>query len=476
MADKKNGSRLWFKLIAGLIVAVTFFLVIEYTVSVLYEPERDVYPGFDSDLAAFNYGIFVDDSDYIRRLRPDFETKHPRTRKIICTNSRGYRGPEFSDDKKEKTKRVVFLGDDSLFGMGLAEEDTVPNLLKAMTSDRDIETINFAVPGYTSFHGSLQAKELLPDLKPDVVVIGFGFTDAALTNYTDAQVQASIPGAQGLLITLEKFLGWSKLYELMRNKFRSREARNLLGQTRFNGNGGLEITARVPPDEFRANITSIIASARASGSRCVLLDPNLANYFAADCLKAIADAEAVPLLSARGILEEKAPAGEFKLGDARRYQRHMAIQIRGFPKDMDDSLRSPFLVKVPLGCVRFPVAPGRSFFVDDGTQGDRKAGDGLFTAIIIDEGERDFEFAPSMKILMSQEMTRQMFLNEEFFYRLPPVESLEENGIYYSPVMEFRKPAFHEYLMKFNSTLPNAEGARAITEALTPVVIKILDD
>ena len=83
MTEKSPGPSLRFKLISGSMVAVILFFLVEYTVSVLYEPERDVYPNFDVETAAFNYGIFVDDADYIRKLRPGIAVSHPKSRQVM---------------------------------------------------------------------------------------------------------------------------------------------------------------------------------------------------------------------------------------------------------------------------------------------------------------------------------------------------------------------------------------------------------
>jgi hypothetical protein len=218
----------------------------------------------------------------------------------------------------------------------------------------------------------------------------------------------------------------------------------------------------------------IIEVVRKAGGRCILLDPNLVNYYAYESLREIAQEEGLPFLSARQVFEKNAPEGDYVLHDTNRKQRVMAIQIRGIPDEKEKKFENVFLVKTPKGRVRYPVYPGRPGLRDDGTMNDLIAGDGIYTAIMIDDGSRSFEFAPALEILM-QGLTLQLFINNDVFYKLPDPESLETNGIYYSPVIEFRKPSFHEYLADFDPIVPNEKGALCIAEALLPEVLKALN-
>lgn len=465
-----------FRITAAVIVALIFYALIEYTFSLLYGPERDLYPTYDAKMADFNYLIFEDDPYFIRRLASDLDVIHPLTEKPLRTNSWGFRGPEFSLEKEEGTIRIVILGDTILFGMGLDEKETLARqLARHLEGKRSrIEVIDMSVPSYTSFQGLGLASHYFPDLKPDIVVIGYGFNDATLVNFTEAEILASIPKAQRVLNRLNKVLGWSYLFQWIRNKAKSEETRKAFAPTKFAGTQGKEVKARVPPKDFDFNIRDIIRYTRSAGGEVILVDPNFINFYSRDALQRIGREENIPFLSIRDILENAAPPGEYMKQPGAKLMRIMAFQVRGFeiPEDMLEETGRPFLIELPVGSVRFPPLEARHHFKDDGTNYDIKAGDGIYTAAFKDEGRRQFEFAPCMKILWSQDMRRQMFLTNDFFYRLPSPDTLDKTGLYYSPVMDFRKPSFHEYLADFDNTLMNEKGTRRVAEALLTAVLE----
>lgn len=484
MTPDSTHPSLRFRLIACGLSLLTLILLIEYTVSALYMPGRSLYPSFDTVMADFHYDIFVDDSELIRRLKPDCTKTHPKTMKAFTTNSQGYRGEEFNGNHGSDSLKVVFLGDSLLFGMGISEEDTIPSCLRkalagspGVATGRDIEVFNLSVPGYTSFQGRKQAETLLAELHPDLVVVGFGYTDGMLVNFTEAEVQATIAQSQSWLTRYDSLLSWSHLYHLMKNMMRSKEAKEALGRITFTRNGGdHKITARVPPEEFRANMNGIIAAAREAGAECVLLDPNLSNFYAHEMLETLAADAGVPFCSARKTLERLSPRWEFKLADTKRKRRVMAIQVRGLSVNNRKEHHQPLLIRVPKGQLRYPPdnPEERAHFVDNGEIVDLEAGDGVYTAFIVDDGDRGYEFSPTVKILLQQELTYQNFLNSDIFYKLPNPDHLKKRGLYYSPVIDFRKPLFHEYVLHSNTTLPNGKGAQAIAQALATSVVEAL--
>jgi tetratricopeptide (TPR) repeat protein len=91
----------------------------------------------------------------------------------------GWRTPAFQDEKPADTLRVVVTGDSSTFGLGLAEEEHWPALLRrALTGlaegdepPRRIEVINAAVTGYSTHQNRLQIERDVLPLRPDLVLL-----------------------------------------------------------------------------------------------------------------------------------------------------------------------------------------------------------------------------------------------------------------------------------------------------------------
>ncbi|MBL8818131.1 MAG: SGNH/GDSL hydrolase family protein [Planctomyces sp.] len=78
--------------------------------------------------------------------------------------------------------RILFLGDDTVFGTGVDQQYTVTSLLQELLSkrlDTEVEVINAGVPGYCPLLSALQYREQGRDLKPDLVILHFDMTDIA---------------------------------------------------------------------------------------------------------------------------------------------------------------------------------------------------------------------------------------------------------------------------------------------------------
>ncbi len=87
-----------------------------------------------------------------------------------------------SADNKGNRFRILFLGDDTVFGTGVDQQYTVTSLLQELLSkrlDTDVEVINAGVPGYCPLLSSLQFREQGRDLKPDLVILHFDMSDIA---------------------------------------------------------------------------------------------------------------------------------------------------------------------------------------------------------------------------------------------------------------------------------------------------------
>ena len=89
------------------------------------------------------------------------------------TNRYGLRGPEIP--AKGDRLRVVHIGDSYTFGWGVEEGDSIPaqtekRLRELLGSDR-VDVINFGVPGTNPISFYNYAKNYVPKLNPDVVLV-----------------------------------------------------------------------------------------------------------------------------------------------------------------------------------------------------------------------------------------------------------------------------------------------------------------
>jgi lysophospholipase L1-like esterase len=472
----KPGKKRIIRVLGALGVTVLLYLAVELCVSWLYDPALDLYPGFSEEIARMNYALYAYDPDLIRRMPPHLDTEHPKSGTPMRTNSRGFRGPEFQDAKAAGVFRILFMGDSCVYGFGLEERDSIPRRVEALMRDaaggREVESINLAVPGYTSFQGMRQARLLLPRLQPDAVVIGFGFNDSTVRNHTEAEVQASLASGSSAVEGLSDLLSFSPLFELIRNKVRKSSAKSNIGLDSLVIDKKKGPASRVPLAAFEQNIRSILDAVTQSGGRPVLMDINLANHYTHDVLNRIAREEGIDFIDARGELEQAAPSGAYAREAGSGELRTFYVQVQYNPEILKQG-GMPFLARLPLGEVRYPMA--EILVRDDGKSGDLVEGDGVHTARIEDDGRRDFEFAPAVQLFRAGTF-EEAFINYSTFYRLPDPDSLEPRAEYRSPVLRYRRPAFRKFLVDFDLVHPNAAGTERISRALFPVLLRMLHE
>jgi len=91
-------------------------------------------------------------------------------------NSLGYRGKEFTHEKKSETTRILTLGDSMTFGWGVGDEHTWPNLLEKNLTQKgkNVEVINAGYKGGLSLDGYyVYLKNEGIKLAPDLVIVGY---------------------------------------------------------------------------------------------------------------------------------------------------------------------------------------------------------------------------------------------------------------------------------------------------------------
>ena len=118
----------------------------------------------------------------LRRLATVFDSTESSEAgdKPFSTNSFGLRGSEPAVPKRESTYRILVLGDETILGASLDEEDTVCGRLQRLLSERstaNIEVINAGVPGFSPLLSVLQFEHELNRLQPDLVILHFDMSD-----------------------------------------------------------------------------------------------------------------------------------------------------------------------------------------------------------------------------------------------------------------------------------------------------------
>lgn len=199
-------------------------------------------------------GLYLDDSRLLFRFRPGAEF-NGRT-----VNRMGFLDREVDPAKKPGMKRVICMGD-SVTGQGIPPYSGHLNskLADAPPSSGAWESFNMAVHGYTSVQGlrlfELQAR----DLKPDLVVIMYGWNDHWLCTLPDSNRMARemSPGRA----TLHRILRMKRFGQLLLS-FSSQ--RKLVQKKNESG-------VRVPAQEYKQTLMQFVLEVRAVGAIPILM-------------------------------------------------------------------------------------------------------------------------------------------------------------------------------------------------------------
>jgi hypothetical protein len=123
------------------------------------------------------------DDKIIYELEPNLTSQFRHVE--VRTNSFGMRDLERPVAKAPDTVRVAILGDSYAFGWGVKQDQIFPRhleqeLARLVGSEKNIEVLNFGVPGYSTFQEVANFIDKGAQFKPDVVLVYFIHNDFAL--------------------------------------------------------------------------------------------------------------------------------------------------------------------------------------------------------------------------------------------------------------------------------------------------------
>ncbi len=146
--------------------------------------------------------------------------------------------------------RVLSMGDSTCFGWGVLGNETYSALLEDALlphyGSDGVQVINAGVPGYTTWQGKRRLAELLPLLRPKVVITYFGTNDMAAAMMEDEE--------RGRVLVLQQLLRGSALYNALLAGFR-----RVITPPHIDAADPRQMVAlydhpRVTPEDFEKNI------------------------------------------------------------------------------------------------------------------------------------------------------------------------------------------------------------------------------
>jgi len=192
------------------------------------------------------------------------------------TNSLGLRSPEISPAKSPEVLRVLSIGDSTVLGFGVEQDETFSALLETQLRvelDRPVEVINAGVAGYSSEQARLYLEQRGLALAPDFVIFE--------TNYNDRR---AVPpgGTADSLEAFEALHGQITAFELLEHSMLVRVARRLGREwdpadplVRSGSHQFHEIDVYSPPRvslaRYEANVRGVVRLSREAGAKVVFV-------------------------------------------------------------------------------------------------------------------------------------------------------------------------------------------------------------
>ena len=430
----------------------------------LYGPIGDL-----ADVGRMFQSLFPDVPDWVR-TRPVWHLR---------TNSMGLRGPELPATAAHDGYRVAVLGDSWTVGVNVEEQATyVARLAAALSADaapRQVEVLNFGVIGGRAESGARVLSRALA-LDPDLVILAYAQNDEAdVRNGRSPVVPATAvrpAGATSVVEDLELYRLWTWWKTSGEDRVDAMLRRELTKERAVPENppGRPCPTADVAATAYFATMENTLARLQEAGVPTVLLYasvPEFLSHCTLRALSALARARDVPLVDASRVLEE---AGEEMQAE---HDRSLGLEVprgrRCAARDVacvllrvdmagDTSGRQPFVMgnQPQLGS----FAPNRIELYDDGSHGDQRAGDRVYS--------RTFAFAMPgvLTYAFTNGATPDTWTGlESYRLRAFDVSAADLGRLVAPPVAEFGRR-----VLRSDPSHPDEPGHQAIADALVAVV------
>lgn len=409
----------------------------------------------------------------------------------VSLNSDGFRDVEFPQQRTAKTIRIVCLGDSWTFGSAADQNQTYPRRLAALLEEQfpttDIEVLNLGFLAYSSHEGLELLKQKALALHPDIVLIGYAMNDASISGWHDKDVLVPKPNRFSLkhfirdnseIYKLAGYLGQLKKFEsvTMADTIKAVSDPNdeFLYESWVSADAleakdyeRLETKVRVPPADYDRNIREMIRLVTKQGAVPILLHNELRPGSPYQSLL-----EKISLEENVTLVDNCTVIGEARQQIETDMEQKLGLQSAAPYVENDSPGPVDVVFRVYMDRAAVPKAmsivgpysqlgdnvPNKILMFDDGTHGDQKAGDNVWSY--------SATFSPGQKIFYVYTNSG----NESHWENLdlPKVRSFTvpaAGATIYRPIETFGK-----LYLQADGFHTNAEGhdlmARAVRDAL----------
>ena len=327
----------------------------------------------------------------------------------VSINSRGFREREFSPEKGPSTFRIVCVGDSWTFGANVGQDRAFPqrvaSLLERQHPGAEFEVLNLGVMGYSSRQGLELMRRYVLDMQPDLVLIGFAMNDAIVSGWRDKDA-VGVPQASQQ--RLNRLLDYAESYKLIRYwhnraQYRSWTIGDHLDKVaRSDGTpdavwtgreasesadyDALEAVTRVSPRDYEQNLTAMIDLVQGRGADVVLLFNELWDTPYRAIVGQVARAKQVAWVDSKGIVDEARQTAVRALEE--RLDLNPPDRLASGSTAAVDIVFRVYADRWPVSKALYiagnhanlgDTVPNRIALHDDGTHGDQRAGDGVWS-------------------------------------------------------------------------------------------------
>lgn len=430
--------------------------------------------------------LFMPDVYAALRSKLRIECASPSKPFLVETNALGMRMGEVAVEKQPNTIRIAVMGDSIAFGWGLPVTDAFPAKLETYLN-QDAKTkfsvMNFAAPGFTTFHAVMQYERLVSDFHPDVLILAFGLYDAFENRLSEEELYTFLE-KQGTFTEKRGLRGFMSSHSTMGHLLskRKKQQNEKIIQSSIDERIQKNVwTKKVPLDSIKKNLSTIIENQQKSGGKIILINDNLFNFDSIGAFQDLSKQYKVPLLDIRAIFDG--------IGGYEELKTHFVLGLENAGVDyFENGSQTTYLFRAQ-DAARVPVkgvfitgnlpelgndVPNTVRMYDDGSHGDERAGDKIWSLQLTLPSPKPVQFTFTDNGVQGQWGEKETGFennsrNQQFMFHFTPAGS--ERFIHWrSPVYKLNLPSYEYLLLDPSSPLPNADGHTTIARRLTTMV------
>jgi lysophospholipase L1-like esterase len=258
----------WQKLLYSFLTSIGIWLITESLVSKLYSAELQAW---SSPPPASKEGApTLKGNPYLLfEFAPG--VRHEQG-VIVNINSLGLRGPEIEIPKPRITKRLITTGDSSVFGFGVEDKEVFSSIVDSRLGE-NVEAINGAIPGYSSYQSINLMKLRGLKTEPDLFVIANIWSDNNFDSFVDKDLLAVYTGfEESIWGKFQLLLQKSNIYRVADWKLRVKKQQQKIRTVSWQVGSSNHIGARrVEINDYAANLEILVSMALSTNAEVVFV-------------------------------------------------------------------------------------------------------------------------------------------------------------------------------------------------------------